>query len=106
MFSCGTTTTFGSFQPSFWPFAYASTTGAKSVPPFANRYSTPRAASSVSQASAAVSGFTDGDSAGCSFATGATDCGLGAGSLAAAGPGFAAEATGFGAAASVPVGTV
>src|SRR5947208_7278942 len=57
MFSCGTMTTCGSFQPSFCPLAYASTTGAKSVPPFANRYSMPRAASSPSQASAAVSGL-------------------------------------------------
>src|SRR3954468_11610456 len=57
MFSCGTMTTCGSFQPSFCPLAYASTTGAKSVPPFANRYSMPREASSPSQASAAVSGL-------------------------------------------------
>jgi hypothetical protein len=57
MFSCGTMTICGRRQPSFCPLAYASTTGAKSVPPLANRYSTPRAASNPSQASPAVSGL-------------------------------------------------
>src|SRR5712671_8362 len=59
MFSCGTITGCGIFQPSDCPFAYASTIGAKSVPPLANRYSTPREASVPAKASAAVSGWKD-----------------------------------------------
>src|SRR5438067_12302825 len=94
----------GSFQPSFCPLAYASTTGAKSVPPFANRYSMPRAASRPSQASAAVSGLKAPGSAfgaagashgsilgsmagaaGCDFGCGASTFGVAAGSGLAGG---------------------
>src|SRR3954465_8036940 len=85
MFSCGTMTTWVNFQPPFCPFAYASTTGQWSVPPFANRYSTPREASKPSHASAAVSGWKlsgagaagFGAGTGCSFATGGGEAGLG-----------------------------
>src|SRR5882762_8491520 len=119
MFSCGTMTICGSFQPSFCPLAYASTTGAKSVPPLAKRYSMPRAASRPSQASAAVSGLKAPGSvfgaagsshgsilgsifaaAGCGFGAGAGwDFGCGASALgvgAGAGWDFACGASGLG----------
>src|SRR5688572_5226047 len=56
--SCGTVRGLGSILPSAWRLAYASINGAKSVPAFAKKYSTPRAASSSRYASAALSTAT------------------------------------------------
>src|SRR6266850_5122440 len=56
--SCGTVSGRGSTLPSAMRLAYASMSGAKSVPAFAKKYSTPRAASSSRYASAALSTAT------------------------------------------------
>src|SRR5712664_1932727 len=56
--SCGTVSGRGSTWPWAARLAYASMIGAKSVPAFAKKYSTPRAASSSRYASAALSTAT------------------------------------------------
>src|SRR5882672_4279544 len=56
--SCGTVIARGRVLPSVWRLEYASMSGAKSVPAFAKKYSTPRAASSSRYASAALSTAT------------------------------------------------